>query len=253
MGIKKFGDYFLVAGTEGRFALSDPVFRILGGAGLVSAPYIINMLINTIFNDDPENGTASSYNGSLTAGNCQQGLDQCMENFVNDIYGPAQTLISVVCFLVGALFCVRGIYRLAQAGQGGRPPSHAGIAGYFIGGAILISVGQFMDAVTTSVFGNASTGVFTSLAFNNNTLDQTTMNQANGAFMALFAFVQIIGWIGFGRGVYILIKLAQSESNRTHLHAFTHIICGVLAVNLYSFVVALQTTLGIQIVTSTTP
>jgi hypothetical protein len=147
----------------------------------------------------------------------------------------------------GATFLVVGIKRLAQAGEGGQGrPKMSGTMGCLIAGACMMSLGQMMDAVTTSLFGSSTPATFTSLSYSSSLGSAGTT--ANNVFQALFAFVEIIGWVAFARGVFLLRKLAEGEGQKTHLNAFVHIIAGAFAVNLAGFVKALQTTTGLSLI-----
>jgi hypothetical protein len=251
--VLKFRDY-----TDGKASLSDPVWRLVGGTLLIALPYVINTVMNSLYTSGYADGNEDDYTSGLNTalsnaggGNCSAGLDQCMIVLVSNIYGPAEVLISVVTWIMGGMCVAIGLFRLAQSGQSaqGNAPKARGTIGYIAGGGLLISLGEFMDVIRDSIFGGGQTPMFNALAFNNNVLPGNLNTMSNGVFMALFAWMQLIGWLAFARGVYLLVKLSQGEGQRTHAHAFTHIIGGALAVNLYGLVDAIQSTLGISLAT----
>ena len=243
--------------ADGQVPARDGLWRIGGGSLLMALPFAVNAALNTFFGgigygseSNYATGGSNNLNGTAT-GNCNNGLDQCMVAFVKNIYLPAEVLINVACYIIGGICVAIGLYRLAMAGQGARgaAPATTGTVGYIGGGSVLISLGEFMDIIRNSIFGGA-TQQFNQLAFANNgsSLPAQLQTDANNVFLALFAWVQLIGWLAFGRGVYILIKASQGPGGKSHSQAFTHIIGGALAVNMYGFVNLIQTTLGISLV-----
>jgi hypothetical protein len=243
--------------ADGQVNISDPMWRLLGGSLLMALPFMVQTVLSSM-GFDGEYGDEDSYDDALTKvsnGNCNNGLDQCMVILVKNIYGPVETFINVACWLLGGICIAIGIYRLAQSGQmsQGAAPRARGTIGYLGGGGLLISLGEFMDTVRDSLFGGGQTQIFNALSYGNNTLPQNLQTTANGVFMALFAWMQLLGWLAFARGVYLLVKLSQGEGQKSHGQAFTHIIGGALAVNMFGLINVVQTTLGINLGTGTTP
>ena len=62
---------------------------------------------------------------------------------------------------------------------------------------------------------------------------------------AIVAFVAIIGWVSFIRGLFILRGVSEGSGQASMMAAVTHIIGGAIAVNLGGFIMAVQNTLGI--------
>ena len=239
----------LLAWVDGQAPISEGVWRLVGSACLVAAPWTASTVLNSLYSSygstytfrNAENGATQV---AATGGN-YVGLDQVIVNLVANIYEPAEIISQAVCYITGVGCLINGIYRLAQAGQAasGRAPKPSGTVGYILGGAVMLSLGDLMSLVTNSLFGQSNTSTFTSLAYS---VGGINMTQANNVAQALFAFVEIIGWIAFIRGTYILIRVAQGNGGGTHGQAFTHLSFGALAVNLPAFVRVLQTTLGIS-------
>ncbi len=240
--------------VDGQASIAEGLFRIFGGALMIAIPSLTSNIINSMFGSGSWSGTSGGYNriNGLTTnyGNSGGwlGLDQAMENFVIDIYAPGKLVTSWAAYFVGIGCMMNGVYRLAQAGQAasGRAPSTKGTVGYLVGGALLWSAGELMDAITTSLFGTADPGQFSSLTYAPAGLDTTAVNNA---VAAAFAFVEVLGWIAFVRGIFLLVKIANSgPGERTHAHAFTHIVFGAAAVNMYKVVEVVQNSLGVSIV-----
>ena len=238
--------------VDGNIPLRNPVWRALGGGAMLVLPFIVNVLIDSIFKTSATGGEGN-YGSELQTGNCSLGLDQCMMALVTDIYGPVQVLINIVCYVLGAVCVGIAIYRCAQSGQGsaGQAPKVGGTVGYAFGGALLISLGQVVGTIRNSIFGaGQATGVFSTLSYNGQSdLPQQLQTTANNVFIALFAWVQLIGYMAFARGIYLLVKLAQGDGSKSHGQAFTHIIGGAVAINMYPLIQAVQSTLGISLVT----
>ena len=221
----------------------DPIMRLLGGVLLIGAPWILTSLINSLDLGGADVGITPASGG----GGSGTGLDQLMVTTMSKVQGPALTAIKAVCLVGGITFLVIGLKRLAQAGDGGgRAPKLSGTIGCLIAGACMVSVGQVMGAVTTSLFGSSSTGTFHSVEYSSSFGDAGTA--ANNVFAALFEFVAIIGWIAVARGIFLLRRLAEGEGQKTHLHAFTNLLAGACCVNMAGFVNAISTTTGLPLI-----
>jgi hypothetical protein len=238
-----------VWGDGGQANFGDGLWRIVAGAFMVGLPFTINTLVHSIFGSfvAGASGGANRISGMSQNPNGTLGLDQVVMNLIVDVYQPAKNLISIMAYLAGVTSVITGIYRLGQAGQAasGRAPSTKGTIGYIGGGALLISCGQLMDAISTSLFGSAQTAQFSSLSYN---IANMNSGSVNNVVQAMFAFIEIVGWIAFVRGIFLLVKLAQGGGDKTHAHAFSHIIFGAAAVNMYQVVLVMQKSLGINIV-----
>jgi hypothetical protein len=228
------------AASENQVPIMDPIMRLLGACLLIGVGWFANSIITSLGLD----GTVTAYTQpALTGGGGGGGLDSVMVAFVSNIYTPAKWAVQAVCWVGGIAFIIVGLKRLAQAGEAqGRAPKMSGTIGCIIAGACMISLGQLMNAVTSSLFGSATQATFSAVAMPQGMGAASTA--ANSVFAALFAFVEIIGWVAFARGVFLLKKLAEGEGQKTHLHAFVHIIAGAIAVNLAGFVKILQSTVN---------
>ncbi len=243
----------LKAWSDGeQVSVMDGVWRIAGSALMIALPSFWGEIM-TSFYGTWGNSASSSYNRitglQSNYGNGYLGLDQMMENFVIDIYKPAKIVLNWAGYIVGFGCMINGVYRLAQSGQAaaGRAPSAKGTMGFIIGGALMVSFGDAMDAISTTIFGSDAPPAFSGLAYN---IPGLNMTQVNNVVQSLFAFVEIVGWVAFVRGIYLLVKLSQGNADRSHAHAFTHIVFGGLAVNMAAVVSAVQNTLGVQIINS---
>jgi hypothetical protein len=73
--------------------------------------------------------------------------------------------------------------------------------------------------------------------------------QFQTAVNAALSFVQIIGFIAFVRGWMIMKKVVEGGGNVSMAQGMTHIIGGVLAVNIAPFLKIMDTTFGTNLLT----
>jgi hypothetical protein len=101
------------------------------------------------------------------------------------------------------------------------------------------------------------------VAFINNTIFKSDLITTNGMLQytdglggasehvhavisAIIAFSIILGWISLARGLFIVRGVAEGNSQASMMAGITHLIGGVLAINLGSVINAVQETLGIE-------
>ena len=106
--------------------------------------------------------------------------------------------------------------------------------------------------MTETLFGSAQVNRYATLnvASANCPIPQSqgTITMQN-AFPAILAFLQLIGWIGFLRGMYILKGAAEGNQQASAFAAFSHIIGGAIAVNFAAFARALDQSAGLNCIT----
>ena len=64
------------------------------------------------------------------------------------------------------------------------------------------------------------------------------------AIAAALTFFQLIGILAFVRGLYIVKNAVEGTGQATMAQGFTHIIGGVLAINIYTFLEVMDSTFG---------
>lgn len=224
------------------------VAHIVGGGTLMSLPSAAGVIQRTVFGAGGGAGDFGCTPGAVaTAGS----LDVMMQNFVNNIYDPMISLVSVLSVIIGATFIARGLLRGSKVGSDPRAGDPKSILTHLIIGAVLISMGTTLPDVLRSLFGgSASISDVTNYAgiqwsnFVGTGVDTTA---ADNTVRAILAFIQIIGVISFLRG-WLIIKAAMEGGQATIPQGITHIVGGAMAVNIDVMIGLLDDTFGTGIV-----
>jgi len=224
----------------------------LAGSLLGILPSVVATLTTTLFNYDGDGGSltdCSNAAGPATVSAVSgSGLDAMMANFVNDISSPITGLVSIVAVLMGLFLIMRGLIKASRYGLDPRTHSITHILVNLIIGSILIATSQGVDALMGSLFGSTEISAFSSLqwtAFNG--LGDTT--QFKAAMQAALTFFQLVGLISFVRGWNVLRHAVEGVGQATYAQGMTHIIGGVMAMNIYMFMQIMDHTFGTNFVT----
>lgn len=160
-------------------------------------------------------------------------------NFASSIPNLMQ-LITAVAYVMGLYFVFKGVIGLREFGESRTmmSSSHS-----LKGPLIFIAVGTALLYLPSSV----STGLNTFWsAPNPYGYVQETTDQWSSLYQDCFLIIQLIGTIAFIRGLVILTQLGgQGGQPGTFGRGITHIIAGTLCINLYDFLNAVYTTLGL--------
>ena len=231
--------------------------HIIGGAFLLALPNFANTLVNSLFfvNDG---GGLSSCGNYLEPGNGggNAGLDVLLSNLINNIADPLDFLVSAAAIVAGVFLLVRGLIKGAKYGQDPKANSPTHILSNLIIGAILIVVGQSFSVVMTSLFGFGSSGMLGMVGGTDavttwtSNWDVDVSQQFITAVVAALTFIQLIGMIAFVRGWYIVKNAIEGSGQATVAQGFTHIIGGVLAINIYYFLEVMDATFGTGLLSS---
>ena len=148
-------------------------------------------------------------------------------------------LVTAFAYVVGMILIFRGIIELKHAGESRTMMSQDRS---LRGPVILIGVGVMLLYLPTSVQVGMST--FWS---NPNPYGYVQETDQWGSFLNdAFLIVQLFGTIAFIRGLLILSHLHERSQPGTLAKGMTHIIGGILCINIYQFVQVVLFTLGIQ-------
>lgn len=220
----------------------EPVKRFITGGGFLALPYVVTATMNTLTDSGLE---AADYEGFNSGGASELGLDGMMVRLIEDIWTPMHNLMFAFSFIAGIFLIILGISRLLKSEQDGpRGPAGIGTILTFLVGGALLTVHEMVGSSLTSLFDtniSSSNGVLNYTAG----MDQTELDHAHAVIAAIVAFVAIIGWISFIRGLFILRGVAEGNSQASMMAAITHILGGAIAVNLGGMIMAVQNTLGI--------
>lgn len=223
-----------------QYPVRRPIMIMITASCLLATPTIITALTATF------NGIASiAFSGGLTSASAGPALDQILARVIVNIHGPFLALLGDFCLIAGVAFAMIGIFRLMKSAQDGpKAPWGMGTIGTFLTAAALMAVPQFLGGVQTSMFGSTAISTYAVLA-NTDGMDPLIVSRANQAIQAVFMFVQLVGFISFVRGIFILRSYSEGDQQATMAAGLTHIFGGAIAVNLPAFTNAVQQTLGL--------
>lgn len=233
--------------------ISEP-FKFLGAGGLlVAAPAFAAAITNTIGIDSTVDGMEASGASSLGRTDVFQavgganGLDAMVVALMQDITGPMMNLLLAFAYVAGAILVVVGLNRLTKSAQEGpRGPSGLGTMGTFLTAAVLLSASQVMNTFSQTIFGSSGGVVAVYTDIMGITSSAVPIEHAENVISAILVFMIIVGTISFLRGIFVLRGFAEGNSQMTLMGGLSHIIAGILAVNLGQFINVVQNTLGIS-------
>lgn len=149
-------------------------------------------------------------------------------------------LATAIAYVLGMFMMVRGIMILKHAGEMRMQMSHEHS---IIKPIIYLVVGAMLTYLPSAVQVGLST-------FWNDPNPYGYLNDQNEWFEfinVIFVIVQLVGVIAFIRGLNILSHLGGHGGHQgTFAKGLTHIIGGVLCINIYQFVQVIMVTLGLQ-------
>ena len=219
----------------------DPIKRFLAGGMFFALPFVIDVVRATIEgNGSQVNYTNSGFNGNTSG----VGLDAMIVALMKDVFIPLQWAFGAFGYIAGILLVIIGISRLLKTEQQGpQGPTGIGTVMTFIVAGCLFSV--------NSIIGYFTTTMFTDDVINTNGALQYTAglggaaNHVHAVISGIIAFSIVIGWVSLIRGFFILRGVSEGNQQASMMAAITHLIGGVLAINLGSVIMAVQNTLGI--------
>lgn len=147
-------------------------------------------------------------------------------------------LTSAVAYMIGIAFVIRAIFALKIYGEmRTMMSSHSNLKIpiiYLIVGIALVFSPNTIKVMLQTVYGSENI-----LAYN-----QTVTKAGIQFTAAFFYFVQIVGFISFVRGWIMLAGLAQQSHQTTFGKALTHIVGGLLAMNIGTTIEILKSSIG---------
>jgi len=230
----------------------EGVARFIAGGSFLSLPFIVYSVRASVIEDGDLTDTSkvTSYNnqggGSCDGGGDLGGLDDVLNCFMTDIYGPMNVIITVFGLIAGIILIMIGISRLIKGAQeGAKAPGGLGTILTFITGGVLLSITANVKAISTSLFGEGEATTFAELAYTEG-MSAEEVQHANTVIASILMFLVIVGFISVVRGIFILRNVGEGGQQASMMAAVTHLIGGGLAVNLGPLLTAVQTTLGIE-------
>ncbi len=237
LGIMKLKDH---VESPNQTPIWDPIKRFIGGGAFFALPYVVSAVRTTIEGARGASTTSSGFNGSTSAG----GLDSMIVSLMSDIMVPMIWAIGAFGWIAGLILVFIGISRIMKTEQEGpRGPTGIGTVMTFLVAGALFSLNSIIAYINTSIFG-------TNALETNGVLQYTdglggTEAHVHAVISSILAFSMVLGWISVVRGLFIVRGVSEGNSQASMMAALTHLIGGVLAINLGGVIMAVQNTLGI--------
>jgi hypothetical protein len=236
--------------------LSAGVKRFIAGGMFLSLPFMENVVQATMFDGNigsnfSSTGTIDTSAGAVTPG----GLDEMVVNFMDDIAGPFEMLLSAFAYFMATGLLVLGISRLTKRlDDGPRGPAGIGTIMTFITSGVLFAWGDVAGTFTNTIFDPTTGGQSVTaacvdpgqlLGLGDCSNIGTDAYKLSNVISAVLVFVAIVGMVAFVRGWLVLRAFADGQQGATLAQGLTFLIGGSLAINLGGLVNALEQTLGI--------
>lgn len=229
--------------------VSQGLYRLLGASLLLSLPATAGMVITTLFGSG---GTASGLTTcsapTAVASGGGMSLDVMMTNLVNNISTPLVDLLSIISMVLGVYLLYQGLLKSSRYGTDPRANSSSSIVSCLVFGAVFMAIGQSLDTMLLSVFGTQTIQHFSDLSWTSIDSLGGNTTQFKTAIKAALTFFQLVGFISFVRGFNVLRNAVEGKGQATVGQGLTHIIGGVLAINIYTFMQIMDTTFGTNFV-----
>lgn len=225
--------------------LTDPMKMILAATFFLAAPAFANALIRTFKFHEISEISGTGFAEMTSGGGEGFSLDALLGNLATDIYNPMLTLFGVFSYIAGLFILLIAIYRLTtSAQQGPKGPVGIGTAMHFVVAAVLLSAPQALGALSETIFGDSAVKTYVSMSFLSDA-GADIQARADAIMSAIISFLIIIGIISFLRGWFLLKAATDGNSQASVMSAITHIVAGVLAVNIGPLMMAVQTTFNV--------
>lgn len=226
-----------------------PILKTGIGGALVALPSETKWVVNTLFGTGPT-GPASSgcAPGVTSTPGSATDLAQMLTNFVGNIQEPMISLGSGVAYILGVTLLFKALLKGTRYGTDPRLYSMTPILANMAAAAILLAIAQSSDWMRGSVFG-AGTAYKSFTGINWTALGVTgpTAN-VNAAIKSSVIFLQIVGFIGFIRGWLIMKNSVEGTGQATMAQGLTHVIGGIIAMNMQLSLEAAEKTFGVDFV-----
>lgn len=221
----------------------DPIKRFIAGGMFFALPWVIESLTNTI------QGTGGAFFGSNSGFSSTKasggGLDAMIIKLAGNVMEPIIWATGVFGWVGGLIFVFIGISRLMKSEQEGhRGPTGIGTVMTFLVAGALFSLNSMITFINGSIFDSATIKTHGVLRYAAH-MPSPVADHANAVISGLIAFSIIIGWISVTRGLFMVRKVSEGDHQSSMMAAITHLVGGVLAINLGGVITAVQNTLGI--------
>ncbi|MFA4995353.1 MAG: hypothetical protein WC521_08650 [Bdellovibrionales bacterium] len=225
---------------------------LFGSMGLLALPDVISTLEQSIvgYTAKTSGGGSGLVCGNIGPVSAAEGLDQVVTNFVLNFKEPLTNVASLVAILAGLFMIVNGLIKASKYGTDPKTYSMHSILTNLGFGAILMTIGEMLPMMVHTVFGTEEISKSDTLQWDKlgaliggDGVSEKFIMAVNSAL----TFVQVIGAIAFVRGWLILKKVVEGSGNVSLAQGLTHILGGVLAINIFGFLRIMDKTFGINL------
>ena len=171
-----------------------------------------------------------------------RGLGQAMISLVRDLEPGLLLMVSALCYLFALFAFAQGLLRLFKTSEDKfHAPSGGGTALSFIICIVMAALPSFLGAASESLFGTAAPPGTASLGYGGRGADYDAL------LAAVLTLVGLVGLFAFIRGAFVLRAAADARPGASGGRAFAHMAGGIAAWHLPAVIDALQTSLGIEV------
>jgi hypothetical protein len=230
--------------------LGVPLIYLAGAMVLLALPSFIVALENSFF-VPAQGGGGSCQAGAVAAAT---GLENVLHNFISNFREPLLLVTSLTAILSGLFMIVRGLIKASKYGTDPKTHSIHSILTNVGFGAFLMMIGSNLNMMLATVFGKGTSmgnvGIDSKTVLAWKAVDVLGGSEKFAlAIASALTFVQLIGAIAFVRGWLILKKVVEGGSNASLTQGLTHILGGVLAINIGGFLEIMDKTFGTGLLT----
>lgn len=243
--------YMLARNMEapGQAPLPQAFARLLGSALLLALPSLGGAIVESIYGSGGDLTSKVTCNANpiaATSTTNPQTLDMMLVSFVGNIQGPILALLTTASLVFGVFLMFRGAMKASKYGTDPRTASVTSIISSMVFGAVFIVVGQNLDIMMASVFGAGATIMPQNVLQWKSITSLGLAADSNfvKAIQAALTFFQLIGFIAFLRGWNVIKNAVEGNGQATVAQGLTHVIGGVLCINIYQFLQIMNTTFG---------
>lgn len=220
--------------------LGDSIKRFAAGGAFFALPAVVRAIRTSIEGGASTYSTGTGFNGTSSG----TGLDSMIVKLVSNVLEPIVWATGWLSWIAGLIFVLIAISRIVKSEQDGpRGPTGLGtITTILIAGA-LFSLNSIISFVNTSIFDSNSIRTYGVLQYTQGL--GGSADHVHAVISAIIGFSYIIGVISVARSFFIFRGVSEGNSQASMMSAMTHLIGGVLAINLGAVIMAVQKTLGL--------
>lgn len=245
VGVFKFKDH---VDNPQQTKLSEGVKRMLAGGMFLSLPFMIRAIRGALYDTTSIGGNEIKVSSSINASQLSDGgLDKMVVDFMSDIGGPAEALLTGFSYIWGIAFLLVGISRLTKRmEEGPRGPAGMGTIMTFIASGVLFSFGDSMGAFANSMFGDGGNSLKMNALVSTDVISDTgDKAKIEAVIEAVMGFVMLVGYIAFIRGWFVLRAFADGQQGATVAQGLTFLFGGTLAINLGQLINVIMKTVDV--------